>query len=571
MDVSILIKEIKTYRELSAEEYVLLQRAYSFSKDAHSAQKRKSGEPYFSHVFQTALIIAKWRLDLPTIIAGLFHDTVEDTEKTITDIKKEFGDEVAFLVDGVTKISHIKYRGNTDQVETLKKMILAIGEDIRVVFVKLADRLHNMKTLSAIPVQKQRRIALETWEIYAPLAMRLGMSNISGELEDLAFPFLYPDEYVWLKNHVQEQYASRQAYLTRIESILKQELEKNTIPFVRIDTRAKRLASLYKKLLRYDMNVEGIHDLVAMRIIVPTVADCYAVLGIIHQLWPPLPGRIKDYIALPKPNGYKSLHTTVFCLENKPTEFQIRTQEIHEEAENGIAAYWAYHQGKGTKQYQKGQTIFAKQRDMEWIAQLKNWQKECANSEEFVNSMRIDFFKDRIFVITPTGEAIDLPLGATPVDFAYAIHSDVGDHCVGARVNGRMVALDHLLQSGDVIEITTQKNKKPSTSWMEFIKSSKAKKKIKVALKRLGLRDDHIPKMTEFKITYHDRVGILNDITAAIARMKINIVNVQFSPKNKNLMLIVCEVNEKEKTEKLVLKIKDVKGVKDISWTLGKN
>jgi len=377
----------------------------------------------------------------------------------------------------------------------------------------------------------------------------------------LSFKYVYPKEYQRVKRIRDQRMKGKEKFFKALQRRVRRELEKTGVNVITTQGRNKKLYSLYKKLLRKDNQDTKIYDLVAIRIIVKSVADCYAALGILHNIWKPVRGRIKDYISQPKPNGYQSLHTTVFSEEGEMIEFQIRTEQMHDEAQFGIAAHWHYDE----------QGARVPKKEIRWAQELVEIQKEVLNKLSDLEAIKIDFLQTRIFVFTPKGDVIDLPDGATPVDFAYAIHSDVGDHCVGARVNGRMVALDHLLQSGDVIEITTQKNKKPSTSWMEFIKSSKAKKKIKVALKRLGLRDDHIPKMTEFKITYHDRVGILNDITAAIARMKINIVNVQFSPKNKNLMLIVCEVNEKEKTEKLVLKIKDVKGVKDISWTLGKN
>ncbi|MBI2515052.1 bifunctional (p)ppGpp synthetase/guanosine-3',5'-bis(diphosphate) 3'-pyrophosphohydrolase [Candidatus Wolfebacteria bacterium] len=458
----------------------LLRRAFLFAEKAHEGQKRKTGEPYFKHVVKTAMKLIQWRLDPPTIAAGLLHDVIEDTPHGLGEIKKEFGEEIAFLVEGVTKIGHVKYRGAKTQAENLRKMVLALSRDLRVVLVKLADRLHNMQTLAALPPPKQKRIALETYEIYAPLAYRLGMQSLAGELEELAFPFLYPEDYDWLIQNVKEKYEEREKYLReKVLPVIEKTLADNKIKVLEIDFRAKRYASLYKKLQRYDMNLDQIYDLVAMRIIVPTVEDCYAALGVIHQLWPPLPGRIKDYIALPKPNGYKSLHTTVFCVDNHPTEFQIRTQKMHEQAENGIAAHWLYEEEKETGDYRSRQPMFADKKELAWVEQLREWQKEFSDSENFLDSLKIDFFRDRIFVITPKGAVIDLPSGATPVDFAYHIHSDIGDQCSGARVNSRIVSLDYKLQSGDVVEILIQKGKRPSESWLASVKTELAKKHIR--------------------------------------------------------------------------------------------
>ena len=340
-----------------------------------------------------------------------------------------------------------------------------------------------MQTLKALPIQKQKRVALETYDIYAPLAYRLGMQNLSGELEDLAFPYLYPDEYKWLIENVRERYEERVRYLERVRPILEEALKKNNIKVAGIDYRAKRYSSLYKKLKRYDMNLDQIYDLVAKRIVVGTIEDCYAALGVIHQMWPPLPGRIKDYIALPKPNGYKSIHTTVFCVDNRPTEFQIRTEKMHEEAENGIAAHWVYENYKETTGYIEGKAAFADRKELAWVRQLREWQAALPDSEEFLDSLKIDFFRDRIFVITPKGKVVDLPYGATPVDFAYQIHTRVGDECCGAKVNNKIAPLDYKLRSGDVVEILTQKSKKPSESWLKSVKTETAKKRIRAAMR----------------------------------------------------------------------------------------
>ena len=442
----------------------IIAQAYTFAKEAHKGQKRTSGDQYITHPIGTANILIDWHLDNPTIVAGLLHDTVEDTSVTLNDIRKKFGDEIAFLVDGVTKLSSIKYHGAKNKAENMRKMIIASSHDLRVVFIKLADRLNNMYSLSALPIADQKRIALETDEIYASIAYRLGMQNISGELQDLAFPFIYPKEYQWLLETTKEHYRARLSYLQKIEPQVKKLLKENGQSPVQINFRAKRYSSLYKKLLRHNMNINEIYDLVAMRVIVETVPECYAVMGVIHEKWPPLPGRIKDYIAMPKPNSYRSLHTTVIGPENKIIEFQIRTQEMHEENEHGIAAHWIYK----NKINEKTKSNKIEKDDMLWIKQLQNWQEyfsgKKVSPEEFIQTMKTDFFKERIFVITPHGDVIDLPAGSTPVDFAYNIHTEIGNSCIGARVNDTMVPLDRELQSGDMVEIITQKGKKPNES-----------------------------------------------------------------------------------------------------------
>ena len=569
MDFKDLLNEFQKKSPKSEKEIEFIKRAFDFSKVAHTGQKRESGEPYLAHSFETALKVAQWQLDYQTIAAALLHDVVEDGEGIdLEKIKKEFGEEVAFLVDGVTKLGRLKYRTQEEkQAENIRKMLLAISHDIRVIIIKLADRFHNMKTLQFLPPQKQKRIALETYEIYAPLAYRLGMTGFAGEIEDLAFHYLYPKEYQWLLENVRERYEECERYLEKVEPVLRKSLKENFIEPLKIDFRAKRYSSLYKKLLRNDMNLDQIYDLVALRVVVKTIEDCYAVLGIVHNLWPPLPGRIKDYIALPKPNGYRSLHTTVFCLDNKPTEIQIRTLEMHEEAENGIAAHWSYEQKKGTKDYLDRRVSFADRNELIWVQQLKNWQKDFSNPEDFLKSLKIDFFKDRIFAITPKGEVVDLPAGATPIDFAYAVHSAVGDECVGAKINGKISPLDYQLQSGDMVEILTQKSKRPSESWLRFAKTDQAKRKIKSGLKKSNSFTQKKSVRTEFRIVISDRIGILKDITAVVSRSRINIINV-------NLIKIggfpnikmVCELSDKRKIESLVFKLKKVKEVREINY-----
>lgn len=556
----------------------VISRAYYLAEKAHAGQKRKTGEAYFNHALATADILLSWRLDEASVAAGLLHDTVEDTPLTLAEIEKEFGAEIAFLVDGVTKLGRIKYRGAENvenagvKVENLRKMIFAISEDLRVVFIKLADRLHNMRTLAALPPPKQKRIALETNEIYAPIAYRLGMQNLAGELNDLAFPYLHPQEYKWLKTNVREEYEDREKYLHQIKPILVKALKVNGLVPLAIDFRAKRMSSLYYKLLRHDMDINKIYDLVAMRIIVNNVSECYAALGIIHHLWPPLPGRIKDYIAMPKPNGYRSLHTTVIGPQEKFVEIQIRTKQMHEENEYGIAAHWLYQQKKSGG---LDKSIFKRiAEELHWVRQLREWQSQMnVNSEDFIQAMKIDFFKDRIFVITPKGDVIDLPAGATPVDFAYHIHTEVGNTCVGARVNNAFVPLDHELRSGDVVEIITQKNKMPSEDWLKFVKTSIARNHIREALRARGkrLKAKIEPSRAELRLVVKDRPGLIKDISTIISRSHVNIVSFQASnphggkfPVNK----IEIATTNREKIEKLILKLKKLKEVQEIGYQL---
>ncbi|MFA5767188.1 MAG: bifunctional (p)ppGpp synthetase/guanosine-3',5'-bis(diphosphate) 3'-pyrophosphohydrolase [Candidatus Paceibacterota bacterium] len=468
----------------------LTKKAMDFAQAAHAGQKRASGEDYIIHPIRVAEILTQMNLDSKTIAAGLLHDVADDTDKTLQDIEKEFGSEVAFLVNGVSKLGKLRYPESGMEIKTveeraeepidkraenLRKMFFAMGEDLRVVLIKLADRLHNMETLGSLPPEKRKRIALETLEIYAPLADRLGMGEMKVELEGLAFPFLYPREYEWLINNVKERYEKRRAYLEKVQPALKKILLKEGVKILDMHSRAKSYWSLYQKLLRYDMNFEKIYDLIALRIIVKDVTSCYRALGAIHKHWKPLPQKIQDFIALPKPNGYQGLHTTVFCIDGKLTEFQIKTREMHEEAENGICSHWAYKQG----------IDLGKQGDkFAWVQQLRDWQKDVSKSKEFLEALKIDFFKHRIFVFTPRGDVIDLPEGATPVDFAYTVHTEIGNKCAGAKVNGKMVALSHILRNGDLVEIITEKNKKPSRAWLEFAKTSIARSRIKNWLKQ---------------------------------------------------------------------------------------
>jgi len=553
----------------------MVTKAYEFAGEAHKDMKRLNGDSYITHCLAVAKTVHDWRLDETSVAAALLHDVVEDTVYTIQNIEKDFGGEITFLVNGLTKLKTFQYSSKDQNVENMRKLIIAFSKDLRVVIIKLADRLHNMQTLEVLPLDDQKRIALETAEIYAPLAYRFGMQRLSGELEDLAFPYLYPNEYEWLLKTVKEEFSERQIYANKLKPIVQKLLRENEIIPVGIDSRAKRYFSLYKKLLRHDMNLEKIYDLVAIRIIVKTVEECYAVLGIIHKIWQPLPGRIKDYIARPKPNGYRSLHTIVFSVDNKITEIQIRTEEMHEEAELGIAAHWAYEQIKSSEKHWKNWLGVRERKELLWVEQLRNWQKNFSNQKEFIESLKIDFFKDRIFVITPQNDVIDLPAGATPVDFAYRIHSEIGNQCVGAKVNGKVVSLNCELRSGDVIEIITQRGKKPSPEWLKFIKTSLAANYIKNALRAKNklLLKKIAPLGIEFKIVNKDRPGYLKDITAAFAELKINIIFLASQIDQKSIFSTVsvkCGNLERDKLEKLLVKLKAIPETKEVHHKFGR-
>ncbi len=465
----------------SEYDFDLIRLAYDYALNAHKGQIRKSGEPYINHPLETAIILAKMGMDQDTIIAALLHDVPEDTTYSLVEIKKNFGPEVAKLVGGITKLGVIKYRGMEKYAENLRRMFISMAQDIRTILIKMADRLHNLKTLDSLPREKQKRIAQESLEIYAPIANRLGIGQVKGELEDLAFPYIYPEEYQWMKEEVIPKIELKMEYIQKTIKLVKKELEIQKIKIISIHGRAKRLYSLFKKIQKphYNGDVSKIYDLAALRIIVPTVADCYQTLGIIHHLWRPLPGRIKDYISQPKPNGYQSLHSTIFGPEGTIIEFQIRTLEMHEQAEFGIAAHWHYKENNGRikKNDNKGYTAPKK---FNWIEDLVKWQQNIKNNQQYLESLTVDFFENRIFVFTPKGDVIDLPDGATPIDFAYHVHSWIGDHCTGAKINNQMINLGAKLKNGDVVEIITDKNRKrPGRDWLKFAKTGAARDKIK--------------------------------------------------------------------------------------------
>ena len=450
------------------EERSWIDKAYHFAEKAHEGQKRASGEPYFIHVLEVAKNLAKLGMDTKTIIAGLLHDSIEDTQVTEEDIEEEFGEDVLFLVNGVTKLGKVKYRGEERHVESLRKFFVAMAEDARVIIIKLADRLHNVSTLEHLLPEKAKRIALETIEIHAPMANRLGMWKLKGELEDLAFPYAYPKEAKEVISLLKQKTKADEKYLDDIYRKLRAELAQNNVQVIDTSYRIKGTYSLYKKLKKKDMDIDKVYDIVALRVIVPAVEDCYKVLGIIHNLWRPIPGRIKHFIALPKPNGYKSIHTTIFTGNGGIAEIQIRTPEMHEQAEHGVASFFAYKEG-----FNKGE------KHTKWIDQFKELQKNVAKPSAFLQSLRMDFFSKRIFVFTPKGAVIDLPEDSSVIDFAYAVHSDIGNHASGAKINGKYSKLDTRLQNGDIVFVETNEKAVPNGKWLDTAKTALARRHIK--------------------------------------------------------------------------------------------
>jgi guanosine-3',5'-bis(diphosphate) 3'-pyrophosphohydrolase len=460
-----------------------IERAFVFACERHADQRRRSGEDFIVHPVAVAKICAGMRLDTATLCAALLHDTVEDTSASLLEVREEFDEEIATLVDGVTKLTGITFQSRDEkQAENYRKMIVAMAHDIRVVLIKLADRLHNMRTLDAMPKQKQQETAKETLEIFAPLAHRLGIHAIKWELEDLAFATLHPRKFKEIKGLVNQQREEREGYVARAGDYLRKELEEVGID-AEISGRAKHFYSIYSKMTKKGREFNEIYDLTAMRVLVSSVKDCYGAIGVIHSLWKPLPGRFKDWVAMPKFNMYQALHTTVIGPEGRPLEIQIRTRDMHETAEYGIAAHWTYKDGSGgTASVRKGGEV--KDR-IEWIQQLLDWQKDLKDPQDFVEGLKVDLFEDEVFVFTPKGEVKSLAAGATPLDFAYEIHTDVGHRCVGAKVNGKIVPLHYELKSGDICEVlTSKKDRGPSRDWLSLAKTTRAQSKIRAWFKR---------------------------------------------------------------------------------------
>lgn len=476
-EIQELIEKIQSYAP--NVDVSLVEKAYYFGKNAHDGQFRKSGEPYFIHPVAVANILSEMELDIETIAAGLLHDVVEDTDYTHEDIRKEFTTEIADLVDGVTKLGQIKYQSKEEtQSENLRKMFLAMAKDIRVILIKLADRLHNMRTLKFMPPEKAKAKAKETLEIYGGIANRLGISMIKWELEDLALRYIDPEGYYDLVEKVAKKRSQREAYIENVLNILNEKFEDVNIK-CNVFGRPKHFYSIYSKMKNKDKGFEEIYDLTAVRIILDTVKDCYAVLGMVHTLWKPIPGRFKDYIAMPKPNMYQSLHTTVIGPDGEPVELQIRTTEMHNIAEYGIAAHWKYKEGNT----EEGQPNVEEK--LQWLKQMMEWEKDLKDPQEFLDALKDDVFNSQVYVFTPKGDVVELPAGATPIDFAYRVHTSVGNKCVGAKIDGRIVTIDYKLQNGNIVEVLTSSNSNgPSRDWLSIVKTPNAKSRIRQWFKK---------------------------------------------------------------------------------------
>lgn len=499
-----LIRRVQKYHP--SDDISMIEKAYKIACEAHKDQYRKSGEPYIIHPLNVAIILADLELDKETIVSGILHDVVEDTIMTEEDLKREFGEDVALLVDGVTKLEQIPLSGSGEQsdvklemqAENLRKMFLAMAKDIRVIMIKLADRLHNMRTLKYKSPESQKRIAKETLEIYCPIAHRLGISKLKIELDDLSLKYLEPDVYYDLVDKIAIRKSVREKYIQDIVDEVSTHIEKAEIK-ARVDGRVKHFFSIYKKMKNQNKTLDQIYDLFAVRIIVDTVKDCYAALGVIHEMYKPIPGRFKDYIAMPKPNMYQSLHTTLIGTSGQPFEIQIRTFEMHKAAEYGIAAHWKYKEASDGKKVQAQE-----EKKLVWLRQILEWQRDMSDNKEFMTLLKDDFnlFSDSVYCFTPTGDVKNLPAGSTPIDFAYSIHSAVGNKMVGARVNGKLVTIDYTINNGDRIEIITSQNSKgPSRDWLSVVKSTQAKNKINQWFKN-ELKEDNIIKGKDFLTNY---------------------------------------------------------------------
>jgi GTP pyrophosphokinase len=510
-----------------------IEKAYQFAAQYHAGQKRSSGEPYMSHPLAVARILAGMRMDVVSIETGLLHDIVEDTTVTSADIQKNFGDEVARCVDGVTKLSKIDFFSAEDrQAESYRKMLLAMVNDIRVIIVKLADRLHNMRTLGYLSPERRERIARETLEIYAPIAHRLGMGKIRGELEDLAFRHLDPEAFAEISHSIETQRAANEEYLDRMRRTVEAELRREGIP-ARVEARVKRAYSVYQKLKRQKIPLDQVYDLLAIRIITDSVKSCYHALGVIHNEWSPVPGRIKDFIAIPRPNLYQSLHTSVVGPEGKHFEIQIRTEEMHRIAEEGIAAHWKYKEGKrGVQDDQR----------VAWLRQLVEWQQDMRDPGEFMSTLKVDLYPEEVYCFTPKGRVIVLPAGSCPIDFAYAVHSEVGNTCTGAKINGRIVPLRYVLRNGDIVDVLTQSGHEPSKDWLAIVKTSRARNKIKHIInenereraieigqkylekeaRRLGVQLSRIQKVDLERVAAEYGLGKVEDLYASLGYGKFS-------------------------------------------------
>jgi GTP pyrophosphokinase len=544
----------------------LIRRSFEFSDKAHAGQKRQSGEPYIEHCLEVAFFLAELHMDSATIAAGMIHDVVEDTSYTIEDIRAEFGDEVADLVDGVTKLGAIHFNSKEEQqVEYFRKMLLSMAKDVRVILIKLADRVHNMRTLHHLPADKQKRIALETREVYCPLAHRFGINKAKVELEDLSLKFLEPDVYEDLAERIQERRDERESYIQSVVKPLKDALARDNI-IASVNGRAKHLDSIHRKIMVRRVPFEDIYDLFAIRVLVNNERECYHALGIVHSMWKPVTGRFHDYIANPKPNGYKSLHTTVFGPDNKRVEIQIRTHQMHYVAENGIAAHWLYKEGR--------QQMSKDDRQMSWLRDILEWQKDTTNPTEFLEYLKIDLYSEDIFVFTPNGRLVHLPRGATPLDFAFQIHTEVGIHCAGAKINGRLQPLSTRLNSGDKVEIITNPNRTPSHDWLKMVASSTARTRIKRWLKQAGFeqsvalgREMLDRKLKELRLPYPSD-DALQEYAEHLDRKTADNLLAGIGNGSISLQSVITQIQPEEKKEtpglvsKVIDRIRRSKGIK---------
>lgn len=590
----IRINEIieKSSQYLGEADISLIQKAYVFSAARHSGQMRLSGEPYLSHPLEVANILVGLHLDVQTIVAGLLHDTVEDSGVSIEELSQSFGEKIATIVDGVTKIGQVTFDTREEaQAENIRKMILAMAKDIRVILVKLADRLHNMKTLGFQKSFKQKLIARETLDIYSPLANRLGLYRLKVELEDLSLQHLKPDVYQQIATGISQHKTLGKEYIDQVNQILQDIMQKNAING-RISGRQKHAYSIYQKMLKQNLSFDQVYDLIAFRVIVETVRDCYAMLGLVHSTWTPVPGRFKDYISLPKGNMYQSVHTTVLGPGGEHVEIQIRTEEMHQVAELGVAAHWKYKEGSQVKSKDEERFV--------WLRHILDWEHELKDPQEFMASLKVDLFQDEVYVFTPQGKVLDLPFGATPVDFAYSIHTEVGQHCSGAKVNGRLVSLDTQLKNGDQVEIITSLKQNPSRDWLRFVKTAKARTRVKhwirtqerersISLakemlekegRRLGINFNKVLKQGDLeKVTAEFSYKKVDDLLSAVGYAKITpkqilhkLLPKEPQPEDKKAKLEEKKVKQSKETKgkeqpepkKVVKEGVSVKGVDDV-------